>query len=212
MRYKVSETPLRLREYGRNIQGMVEFAKSIEDRERRTLVAHEIVRIMSNLNPNVKEIPDYKQKLWDHIHMIANYQLDVDCPYPVPDPELEEEARKKRMPYYKGRPRYRQYGWNIQLMVQKAAEMEDGPEKTQYINTIANTMQLFLRNLDRESTPESVIAEHIRDLSSGKLQVNGEDLTMVKLPVNFHQNANNQKNHRYNGKRNRGGKRKRRNN
>ena len=76
MRYNISETPLRLKEYGRNIQGMVEYANSIEDRNLRTEVAHEIIRIMSNLNPNLKEIPDYKQKLWDHIHMISDYTLE----------------------------------------------------------------------------------------------------------------------------------------
>ena len=98
------------------------------------------------------------------------------------------------MAYYKGRPRYKQYGWNIELMVKKAAEMEDGPGKTKYINQIANTMQLFLRNMDRESTPENVIAEHIRDLSNGKLQIRGDDLTMVKLPSNYHHHQpNNQK-------------------
>ena len=208
MKYKISDSPLRLREYGRNIQSMVEYARNIKDREERTKVAHEIVRIMSHLNPSLKDIPDYKQKLWDHLRLISHDDLDVDYPYPPP-PDSAMNS-KKRMEYYRGRPRYRQYGWNTQLMVKAASEMEDGPEKSAFINMIANTMNMFLKSMNRDSIPESVIAEHIRDLSNGKLDVRGEDLTLLKVTANFQNQPNNQKNHRSSSKRNRGGKRKRR--
>lgn len=211
MKYSISEAPLRLREYGRNIQSLVEYMKTIEDREVRSETAHEIIRIMSNLNPSLREIPDYKQKLWDHIYMIAEYDLDVDAPYLAPEKPDPEEIKKKRLAYPKGKPKYRRYGWNVQLMIDEATKMEDGPIKWEYINIIANTMKMFLRNMDRESTPEAVLAEHIRDLSNGQLEVRGEDLVIYKAPPSHHHQQKNQKNNRNNNKRGRKNKRGRRN-
>lgn len=191
MQYNISDTPLKLKEYGRNIQSMVEFAKTIEDRQKRSKLAHEIVRIMSNLHPQLKDIPDYKQKLWDHIFLISDFDLDVDTPYPMPKPEEVRSRPTKRMDYYEGRPRFRQYGWNVQLMVNKAIEMPEGPEKKAYVNLIANTMKTFLRSMDRETTPEEVVADHINEISKGKLQIDGRELTFSKMPVNFKQPAKN---------------------
>ncbi|RMG18382.1 MAG: DUF4290 domain-containing protein [Bacteroidetes bacterium] len=201
MKYKISNNPLILREYGRNIQAMVEYAKTIEDRQKRNKLAYEIVQIMSNLNPQLKEIPDYKQKLWDHLFIISGFDLDVDAPYPMPEPEAILGRPTEKMPYYTGRPRYRQYGWNVELMIQEAIKMPEGPQKDAYINQIANTMKMFLRSMDRETTPEEVIAEHINEISKGKLHVSGENLTFTKStlnykhsrPTNGHSNNNNKK-------------------
>ncbi len=203
MKYSVSDQPLKLREFGRNIQAMVEYALTIEDEELRTRVAHEIIRIMGNLNPSLRENPDYKQKLWDAIHIISDHSLNIESPYPPP-PKEEEKSPQKRMEYYQFKPRYRQYGVNVQLMIKKALEMEEGAFKSAYLNLIANTMKQFLRNMDRETTPEQVIAEHMRELSGGKLDVSGDELTITKAPANF--NNNNKSNHHHNrGKSNRRG-------
>lgn len=203
MKYKISDSPLKLREYGRNIQAMVEYVKQIEDREVRTKLAHEIVRIMSNLHPQVREVPDYKQKLWDHLFMISGFDLDVEAPYPMPDAEELMGKPQGRMEYYRGKSRYRQYGWNVQLMIRKAVEMPEGKEKKDYINLIANTMKMFLRSMDRETTPEEIIAEHINEISKGKLNVRGEDLTFSKVQVNFNKPNHGGSN---NNKKGRGGK------
>lgn len=189
MEYSISEHPLKLREYGRNIQSLVDYAKTIEDKDTRTRISHEIIRIMGNLNPSLRENPDYKQKLWDAIHAIGDFELDIDSPFPVP-PKPEEQEPKKRMEYFRLRPRYRQYGVNVQMMIEKALTMEEGEFKSAYLNLIANTMKQFLRNMDRETTPEGVIAEHMRDLSKGRLEVSGEDLTINKAPVNYHHHNN----------------------
>jgi hypothetical protein len=178
MKYKIADTELKLKEYGRNVQSMVEYAKTVEDRDKRNRLAHEIVQIMSNLNPNVKELPDYKLKLWDHLFVISNFELDVDSPFPIPEPEKVLGRPKERMAYYEGRPHYRQYGWNVELMIRAAVEMEHGPERDEYINQIANTMKLFLVSMNRDSIPESVIADQMNELSGGKLKVKGDDLTI----------------------------------
>lgn len=179
MKYSLSDTPLTLREFGRNVQGLIDHAKTIEDRDQRNAVAKEIVRIMICLNPSLKDNPDYKQKLWDSLFIISDYELDIDAPYPVP-PRPDEMVKEERMSYYQGKPKFRQYGWNVQLMINRAVEMEDGPIKDEYLNMIGNAMKQFLRNMDRESTPEAVIAEHMREMSRGKLSVQGDDLTIVK--------------------------------
>ena len=168
MKYNISENPLKLREYGRNIQSMVDYAKSIEDKETRTVVANEIIRIMGNLNPSVKEIPEYKQKLWESLFQISDYDMDVDSPYPVPEKNTSQSPVTKHMGYSNVRPRYRQYGANIQLMIQKAAEVEDEETRKAYINVIANTMQLFVNTTHRDAALDNTIANQINEMAKGK--------------------------------------------
>lgn len=205
LHYKISDTPLKLKEYGRNIQSMVEYAKSVTDREKRTQIAHQIVEIMSNLKPHLREIPDYKQKLWDHLLIISDFNLDVDSPYPLLSRETHKSRVKDRLPYHHSRPAYRQYGWNVELMIQKAIKMEEGKAKENYINLIANTMKQFLRNMDRETTPENVIADHIREISRDRLDVKGDDLTINRATTSHKSNHrnngySNNKRHNRNGK------------
>jgi len=200
MKYKISDTPLKLREYGRNIQSMVEYLKTVEDKDKRTELAHEIVAIMSNLQPQIKEYPDFKQKLWDHLYLISDFDLDVEAPYEMPEEDILGLRNGPRMEYYDGIPAFRQYGRNVDLMIQHASEMEEGEEKKRYINLIANTMKQFLWNINRETTPEQVIAEHINDISKGKLNVKGEELTIHKITMSK-SNNNNRHNGSSNGKR-----------
>ncbi|MDX2249087.1 MAG: DUF4290 domain-containing protein [Bacteroidia bacterium] len=184
MKYKISQEPLKLREFGRNIQSMVDYARSIDDRDTRTRVVNEIIKIMTNLNPNLKENPDYKQKLWDAVFLICENELDVDAPYPKPKNLDIFLKGGKKVPYQKGRPKYRQYGNHVHLMIGKAIEMEEGPYKADYINQIANTMKLFLKTMDRDSIQEEIIAEHMNDISGGKIRVQAEDLTLSKVALN----------------------------
>lgn len=180
MNYNISESTLRLREYGRNIQSMVDHLKTIADREHRTRLAYELIGFMGNLQPHVKELPDYKQKLWDHLYAISNYELDVDFPFDQPETRMLSEGRSRRMDYYDEEPKFRQYGKNVDLMIAQAVEMPDGDQKKRYINLIANTMKQFLRNIERDSVPDYVIAEHIQDISGGRLVVRVEELVIVK--------------------------------
>ncbi|MDX1906461.1 MAG: DUF4290 domain-containing protein [Bacteroidia bacterium] len=192
MQYKISDQPLRLREFGRNVQALVEHACTIGDRTERNRVANEIVKIVTWLNPQLKDIPDFKQKIWDAIVIASDFKLDIDAPYPVPSAEVFHKKPEQRMPYYKEVPRFRQYGINLEKMIAKAVEMPEGPVKSQYINMIANAMKLFLRNTDRESLPETAIMDHIRELSRGKLSVRLEDINFVRVySNNFPQNSSN---------------------
>jgi Domain of unknown function (DUF4290) len=218
MPYKLSEEPLRLREFGRNLQGLIDFAVTVEDREVRNRVANEIIRIMVTLNPALKENPEYKQKIWDALIIMSDFKLDVDSPFPLPKPEEFNQRPTTRVAYFKGRPKLRQYGYNIQQMIQKALEMDDMAKRTAYLNQIAGTMKLFLRSADREGANEDHIAEHIRELSGGRLNVKGEDLTISKsystVPLNNPQNSKTNNRHKNsnsnNSNNNRGGHRNKR--
>ena len=99
---------------------------------------------MGNLNPHLKEIPEYKQKLWDAIFIISEMKLEVDAPFPMPEEPEPAHISRERLPYMKGKPRYKQYGRNVQLMIEKASQMEDDDTRKVYVNQIANTMQQFL--------------------------------------------------------------------
>ena len=196
MKYKISDTPLKLREYGRNIQAMVEYIKTVEDKEKRSRLAREIILIMTNLQPQVKDFPDYKQRLWDNLFLIADFDLDIDSPFPPPDQEMFGRKQEKRMEYYSGKPNYRQYGHNVDLMVQQAVAMPEGDSKKKYINLIANTMNLFLWNQNRGATPENVLADQINEISKGALSVKGQDITIHKITIsNKHNNRNQHSSH-----------------
>ncbi|GAB4406280.1 MAG: hypothetical protein OHK0039_07920 [Bacteroidia bacterium] len=182
MNYYISESPLHLREYGRNVQGLVEHAIKVEDKAKRTQIAHEIIRIIITLNPKLKEQPDYLQKLWDALHIMSDFRLDVDAPFPAPQRAVIESRPSQRVPYNKEKSRYKQYGRSVEKMIAVALAMPEGPKRAAYVNILANTMKLFLRPNDREAHAEHTIAEHIRDLSDGRLQVRAEEISLSKMP------------------------------
>lgn len=204
IKYRISTDRLKLKEYGRNIQMMADYAKTIEDKDKRTRAVKEIIRIMSHLNPQFKDMPDYKQKLWDHLHAISDFELEVDSPFPKPAPEDIRRKPDEKLPYHKCRPRFKQYGWNVELMIKRATEMEEGPERVAYINLIANTMKQILRNMDKESTPEETIAEHMNDISKGKLKVVGNELVINKPTYTHRSHRNNGHSNKNRGRNNKG--------
>ena len=170
MDYNTGRPKLIIPEYGRNIQKMVEFAMTIEDREKRSGIAKVIIQIMSQVNPGVKESVDYKQKLWDHLFIISDFKLDVDSPFPIPTREVLE-AKPERVPYGVKNFRYGHYGKNIEKIIEKVATMEDGPEKDAMVNTIANHLKKAFLTWNRDSVNDEVIYEHLAELSKNKLKL-----------------------------------------
>ncbi|MCX6273087.1 MAG: DUF4290 domain-containing protein [Bacteroidetes bacterium] len=170
MEYNSGRPHLVLPEYGRNIQKMVDFALTIEDRDKRTNVAKTIINIMAQINPQVKESTDYKQKLWDHLYIISDFKLDVETTYVMPSPEVLK-AKPDRIPYTIRDFKYGHYGRNIQKIIEKVAEMEDSPEKEALVNTIANHLKKAFLTWNRDSVNDEVIYEHLAELSKGKLKL-----------------------------------------
>lgn len=173
MEYNTTRNKLKISEYGRNVQKLVSLAKTMEPKEKRTAFAKVIVQIMGQMNPAVRDSGDFRHKLWDHLHFIANFELDVDSPYPPPDKEFLEKKPEK-LNYGENNIRYKMYGSNIVKIIEKASEREEGPEKDALIHAIANHLKKSYLSWNRESVDDEQIFEHLKTLSKGELKLKEE--------------------------------------
>ncbi|MEM0996883.1 MAG: DUF4290 domain-containing protein [Bacteroidota bacterium] len=177
MEYKITDEPLKLREYGRNVQQMVKFCKTIEDPVERNVLAREIVRIMANMNPGLRDGQDFHQKLWDHFYHLAEFDIDVDSEYPVPEPDSIFSRPTERMQYHNRRSRFRQYGQNIELMADAAINMEDDEQRKHALVTLTlNIMKMHLKGQEKDSNAELIVCEHLRVLTKGKLTYRPDEI------------------------------------
>ena len=195
--YNTQEDPLIISEYGRNVQKMVENLAVVEDRERRTMLAEGIVQVMINLNPSIKELDNYEQKLWDHLHIISGFKLDIDGPYPAPEPE-NVNRKPQRIPYKDELIKFRFYGRNLQQIVEVASEMEDSEMKGALINYIASFMVNSSRNWNDENLDNKTVVEHIKTLSKGNLILQPEDIE-IHIEHRVKKNKPNKKKKKKNG-------------
>ncbi|GAB3013237.1 DUF4290 domain-containing protein [uncultured Cyclobacterium sp.] len=163
-----------LKEYGKNIQKLVDYVKTVPDQEKRTEYAYALVELMKQLNPLLKTESD--QKLWDDMYIMSDFSLEVDSPFPMPEKEL---LGKKPLPigYPKGEVRYKHYGRNIEKLIAKAIEIEDDQEQETALIYIGQLMRSFHSTWNRENFDDAIIIDDIKSLSKGKLHI---DLEKVK--------------------------------
>jgi hypothetical protein len=166
--YNTSRKKLVLPEYGRNIQKMVLHAVSLEDEEERNRAAKAIITIMGNMNPHLRDVADFKHKLWDHLAIISDFKLEIDSPYETPTPEKLTE-KPRTVPYNDHKIRYKHYGKVIELMIAKAIEYPEGQEKDALIRLIANHMKKCYLTFNKEVVTDEVILNDLSELSGGKL-------------------------------------------
>jgi hypothetical protein len=166
-----SERPLMIiPEYGRHIQKLVDHCLALETKEERDKMAKAIVDVMGNLQPHLRDVPDFKHKLWDQLYIMADFKLDVESPYPQPSKE-ELQEKPEGLPYPKSASRYRYYGNNIQTMIDIALGWEEGDKKEALVFTIANHMKKCYLNWNKDTVDDAVIFKHLFDLSDGKLDL-----------------------------------------
>jgi hypothetical protein len=177
MEYNTTRAQLTIAEYGRNIQEMIQYACTIEDKEKRTKAAKFIVNVMGQMHPQAKETVDYKHKLWDHLYLISEFKIDVEAPYPPPSP-LTLSEKPEHLSYRDKDIEFKHYGKNISLIIDKATQYEDGPEKEALTRAIAIHLKKSYLNWNRESVTDDLIEEHLRLLSKGKLQFH-EDINLT---------------------------------
>jgi Domain of unknown function (DUF4290) len=168
--YNTQRKRMALPEYGRNVQKMVDHIKTIEDRDERNRAAKTIISIMGNLNPHLRDIGDFKHKLWDHLALIASFELDIDSPYPVPEPAKFVE-KPKQIPYRQGDIRYLHYGRIIELMIDAASELEEGDQKEYLTTLIVNQMKKSYITWNRGQVADEVIIANMKLLSRGRLKM-----------------------------------------
>ncbi len=170
LEYNTTREIMFIPEYGRNVQRMIQYCITIEDREKRNKTAKFIISVMAELNPAVKESADYKHKLWDHLQIISDFKLDVDAPYPPPPP-LSLSTKPEHLSYHEKEIEFKHYGKNIALMIERVAELEDGRDKDELVKAIANHMKKSYLNWNRESVNDELIVQHLRTLSSDRLRL-----------------------------------------
>jgi len=171
-----------LPEYGRNVQKMVDHIKTIEDRNERNRAAKTIIQIMGNLNPHLRDIGDFKHKLWDHLAIISDFELDIDYPYEIPQREMFQQP-PRQVEYGTHRMLYRHYGHAIEMMINAVCDMPEEENKSQLINTIANHMKKSYVIWNRNSVSDEVILKDLKKLSKGRADVSEVKLLEVREPV-----------------------------
>ena len=140
MQYNTQQKRMALPEYGRSIQNMVDYAVTIPDRAERQRCANTIINIMGNLFPHLRDVPDFKHKLWDHLAIMSDFKLDIDYPIEIIRKE-RLDAKPEPIPYPRTRIRYRHYGRSLEVLIKKACEMPEGEEKRQLTALICNHMK-----------------------------------------------------------------------
>lgn len=174
LEYNTERPGLKLPEYGRHVQKMVDYAITIEDKEARNRTAKSIISVMGNMNPHLRDVPDFQHMLWDQLFIISDFELDVDSPYPkLLKEELEE--RPEPLQYPQNFPKYRFYGNNIKRMIDEAVRWEDGSKKDGLILTIANHMKKSYLSWNKDSVEDIVIFDHLYELSDGKIDLRKRD-------------------------------------
>lgn len=171
--YNTERKRLVLPEYGRNIQKMVDYVNAIEDREERNRAARAIISIMGNLNPHLRDISDFKHKLWDHLQIMSDFKLDIDSPYDKPVPEVLYE-KPKSIPYSDYNIKFKHYGRITELMIKEAVNYPEGKEREALIRLIANHMKKCYLTWNREVVTDDIIFEDLKSLSGGMIVVDKE--------------------------------------
>lgn len=172
MEYNSAKSELILPEYGRNVQLLINHAKTIEDKEMRQAFIERIIVLMHQMNPQNRTIEDYREKLWGHVYHIAEYDLDV-TPYNNVIPQKEDAYKKPdRVPYPHNDTKKRHYGHNVQTLIEKALTMEEGPKREAFVNVIGSYMKLAYKTWNREHyVSDEIIKNDLTALSGGKLFV-----------------------------------------
>jgi hypothetical protein len=167
-------------EYGRNIQRMIEHCITIKDREERNLCARAIIQVMGQVNPPLRDMSDYNHKLWDHLFIISGFKLELDSPYPKPNPASFRE-RPRLLDYPKGKIKYKHYGKTIEEIIKKAKLLPEGAEKRELTRQIANHLKKSYFNWNRDNITDDVIIKNLAELSGGMLKID------ESIPLSSHQ-------------------------
>ena len=173
MEYNTQRNHLVIPEYGRNVQKMIEYAISVDDREKRSKIAKFIINVMGQITAHTRDTGDFRRKLWDHLCIISDFKLDVDSHYPPPEKHSLIPG-KSVLNIDNRNIKFRHYGKNLELIIEKTIMYEEGPEKEALIKTIANHMKKSYLNWNRESVTDEQILENLQTLSDNKLNINPE--------------------------------------
>ena len=182
MEYNTLQEKMILPEYGRHVHQMVQHAIQIKDRDQRNIAAETIIGVMGNLMPHLREIPDFKHKLWDHLHIISEFKLDIDAPYPPPS-STEMVEKPNPVPYPQTHIRQKHYGKILVDMIRETSKLKDCPQRDSLIQLLATQMRKSYVTWNRSEINNEQIVQDIWDISDGKIILNPELVQFVEQPV-----------------------------
>jgi hypothetical protein len=169
MEYNTTRNHLIMREYGRHIQKMIEYLTNIEDKETRQRNAHAVIELMGFLNPHLKNVEDFRHKLWDHLFLVSDFKLDVESPYPIPTRETLK-ARPEPLPYPKRYPKFSHLGKNLELVINKALKEDNQDKRQGFANAVAYYMKLAYSNWHKETVHDDAIQSELNNITEGQLE------------------------------------------
>jgi hypothetical protein len=207
--YNSTRNKLILSEYGRNVQNMVKYIVALPTKEERNRYAQVVIDLMGFLNPHLRDVADFKHKLWDHLHIISDFKIDVDSPYPKPAPDAIH-FKPEPLKYPHQRIRSKHYGKTIELMIEKAKSIEEPERKQHMVQAIANFMKMAYVQWNKDSVADEIVLADLRSMSGGELKLEENvNLAKVEFRTNTNQNTsrgrsnnNNQNKNRNNNQRN----------
>lgn len=202
--YNTTRSDLILAEYGRNVQNMVKYIIDLPTKEERNKYAQAVIDLMGFLNPHLRDVADFKHKLWDHLHIISDYKIDVDSPYPKPTPEAAM-VKPAHIGYPQQKIRYKHYGKTVEKLIEKTIEEENPERKAAMVQGVANFMKMAYVQWNKDNVADEVILKNLRELSEGKLEIE-ENVNLQKVEfrpqVNRQNNNNRGKNNNNKGRQN----------
>lgn len=169
MEYNTTRNHLIMKEYGRHIQKMIDHILNIEDEEKRQANAHSVIELMGFLNPHLRNVEDFRHKLWDHLFLISDFKLKVKSPYPIPTKE-DLMAKPAPLPYPKRKPRYSHLGKNLELVINKALLEENADKRAGFANAIAYYMKLAYNNWHKELVHDDAIRSELNNITNHQLE------------------------------------------
>ena len=179
LEYNTEREHLIIPEYGRHIQKMINHAIAQDTKEERNKIAKAIISVMGNMQPHLRDVPDFQHKLWDQLFIMSNFKLDADSPFEKPSKE-SLSLSPGPLAYPQNYPKYRFYGNNIKTMIEAASAWEDGEMKIALVFTIANHMKKSFLSWNKDTVEDSVIYDHIFELSNGNIDIRNTDKTLTE--------------------------------
>lgn len=174
LEYNTEREQLIIPEYGRHIQKMINYATAQQSKSERNRLAKAIISVMGNMQPHLRDVPDFQHKLWDQLFIMSNFELDADSPFEKPSKDILSTVPEP-LNYPQNYPKYRFYGNNIKIMIQVACSWEEGDMKTALIYTIANHMKKSFLSWNKDTVDDAIIFDHMYELSDGKIDIRTAD-------------------------------------
>ena len=178
--YNTQRPHIILKEYGRNVQKLAEYIRNLPDKQQRTELCHTLIDLMTQLTPSLKDQPENPQRMWDDLYIIADFDMDINSPYPVPERDILFK-KPDHVDYPQSNIRFKHYGKNIERLIKEATTIENPQEQEEAIIYLGKLMKTFYSNWNKETLDDSVILNDIRLVSNGKLTMNIEKVREENL-------------------------------